>query len=274
MIVNRAYKTELKPNNRQRTCCLRSAGCARFAYNWGLRQKIDEYKATGKSPSAIELHRRLNALKKTDYPWMYDSSKAAPQEALRNLDIAFQNFFRRCKTGEKPGFPRFKSRHRGIGSFSLTGSIHVESDRVKIPRIGWIRLKEHGYIPTDVKIISTTVSEKAGRWFVSISVEQEIEQPARKPDSVGVDVGVSTLATLSDGSKFENPKPLNQAQKRLRLLQKSVSRKVKGSSNRRKAVRLVQRQHYRISCIRKDASHKSTTAITKSYGLEVTSPFQ
>ncbi len=169
MKIFRGYKTELRLNNRQRTLCLKSCGVARFAYNWGLRIKIDEYRDTGKSPNAIELHRRLNALKATEFPWMYDVSKCAPQEALRDLDRAFEHFFRRVKNGEKPGFPKFKSRRKEIGSFRLTGSIRVDADLVKLPRLGWLKLRERGYLPTDAKILSATVSERAGRWFVSLS---------------------------------------------------------------------------------------------------------
>lgn len=267
MKVYKAYKTELKLNNKQRTLCLKSAGAARFAYNWGLRRKIDTYEAAGKSPTAIDLHKELVAAKKAEFPWMYEVSKCAPQEALRNLDGAFNNFFRRCKAGGKPGFPKFKSRHKGIGSFSLTGCVHARAARIKLPRIGWVRLKESGYLPVGTKPLRTTVSEKAGHWFVSVQVEEEVEQPSSTGKSVGVDVGVSSLASLSNGVKFDNPKPLKCAQKKLRRLNQSVSRKQKGSNNRKKAVRLLQRQQYRVSCIRKDATHKATTAIIKSFSL-------
>jgi transposase len=94
-IVQRAYKTELELNNRQITACKKHAGAARWAYNWGLQRKQEVYRATGKAPSAIDLHRELNALKQTDAPWMYEVSKCAPEEALRNLDSAFAHFFRR-----------------------------------------------------------------------------------------------------------------------------------------------------------------------------------
>ena len=102
MKIVRGYKTELDPNDKQRTALLRHAGCARYAYNFGLQRKIDAYKETGKSPSAIDLHRELNLLKKVPVeqggvPWMYELSKSAPQESLRHLDKAFANFFRRCK---------------------------------------------------------------------------------------------------------------------------------------------------------------------------------
>jgi hypothetical protein len=114
-------------------------------------------------PNAIELHRRLNAIKPTELPWMYEVSKCSPQEALRNLDRAFINFF------EKRGkFPKFKSKKNGIGGFRLTGTIKVEDGHVQLPRLGRLRLKEHEYLPTTAKILSASVSERAGRWFVSI----------------------------------------------------------------------------------------------------------
>ena len=271
----RAYKVELDLSNRQRTACLRHAGAARWAYNYGLRRKLNAYKETGKSPSAIELHRELNALKRKPVeeggvPWMYEVSKAAPQEALRNLDQAFGHFFRRCKNGERvKGFPRFKSRKRGIGGFRLTGAIRATETHVQLPRLGALRLKERGYLPTavreDVKVLSASVSEKAGRWFVSLQVEQETPEPVLTTSHVvGVDVGVRILAVTSDGKVFENPQALRGAEGRLRMLQKSVSRKVKGSNNREKTVAKVARQHYRVSCLRKDAIHKATSAITKS----------
>src|SRR3972149_8143111 len=173
MKIQRAYRTELDPNNEQRTALLRHAGAARWAYNYGLRRKIDIYKETGRSPSAIDLHRELNALKRKPVeeggvPWMYEVSKAAPQEALRHLDRAFEHFFRRCKNGAKiKGFPRFKSRKRGVGGCRLTGAIRATFSHVQLPRLGSLRLKENGYLPTtdreDVKVLSASVSEKAGR---------------------------------------------------------------------------------------------------------------
>ena len=210
MIVLRAFKTELDLNNKQRTACLRHAGAARFAYNWGLERKIAAYQAREKTPSAIDLRRQLNQLKKTELPWLYEVSKCAPQEALRNLDRAFQHFFRRVK--EKPtqvGFPRFKSRKKGLGGFRLTSAIRIFDSHIQLPRLGVLRLKERGYLPTgDVPILSATVSERAERWFVSVQVEMEIPdpEPAEKPVA-GVDLGINRLAQVSDGGYFENPRP-------------------------------------------------------------------
>ena len=169
MKVVRGYITDLDLTNEQRTACLKHAGAARFAYNWGLARSKEVYRATGKRPTALDLHKELNALKKTDYPWMYAVSKCAMQETLRDLDRAYKNFFRRVelkKQGKwkgKLGFPRPKKRSKAIGSFRLTGSIHVYPDAIKLPRLGRLRLHERDFIPTSAKVLSATVSEQAER---------------------------------------------------------------------------------------------------------------
>jgi putative transposase len=173
MKIIKAYKTELKLNNKQTTNCLRHAGTARVAFNWGLARRIAEYEATGKSSSCFDQQKQLNALKKTDFPWMYDVSKCAPQEALRDLDKAYANFFRRCKAGGKPGFPHFKSRHRSKKSFRLTGTIKVFDSSVQLPVIGKVKLKRACYIPTNLDhILSATIPERAGRWFFLLLIHQ------------------------------------------------------------------------------------------------------
>jgi putative transposase len=271
----RAYKTPLDPNRAQRTQLLQHAGAKRWAFNWGLRRKIEDYEKTGKSPSAMALHRELNLLKKADpaeggVPWMYEISKCAPQEALRDLDRAFQNFFRRVKNGEKPGFPRYKSKKKGIGSFRVTGRVRVFERHIQLPRLGRIRLKERGYLPFDdpkVRILSATVREQAGLWFVSLQVEEEAEPREPSPETGGVDVGIRALATLSDGTCFGNPKALARGERKLQHLQRALSRKKKGSRNRRKAHRKLARQHARIAHVRENALHTISAAISKRFGV-------
>lgn len=259
----KCYKTELDLNDKQVTACFKHAGVARFAYNWGLQRKKEAYEATGKSPTAIDLHKELVILKKTEFSWMHEVSKCAPQEALRNLDRAFEGFFRRCKSGTaKKGYPKFKSRKRGVGAFALTGAIKVNTHSIILPRLGILRLKERNYLPTDARVTSATVSERAGRWFVSINTDETPVRPLGT-ETLGVDMGIKSLAVLSDGTVFENPKALKNAEAKLRRLNKSVSRKVKGSRNRKRAADQLARQHYRISCIRNDALHKVSDAITK-----------
>jgi putative transposase len=273
--IKRAYKTELKPNKAQRDLLINHAGAARFAYNWGLSRKNELYRTTGNSTNAIDLHRELNALKKAEFNWLYEVSKCAPQEALRDLDNAFKHFFRRLelkrqkKLKGKVGYPHFKSKKRGLGSFRLTGSLRVGQDRIKLPRLGWIRLKEKGYLPCEsdvVHILSATVSERAGRWFVSLQVEEHTDDtvPAAGP-VVGIDLGVKKLAVCSYGEDdhvhYENPKALCAGEKKLAKLQRKLSRQEKGSNRREATRKKISRQHYRISCIRSDAIHKTTSDI-------------
>jgi len=241
MKVVRGYKTELDLTNEQRTACLKHAGASRFAHNWGLIRSKEAYRTSGKRPTAVDLHKELNALKQSEYPWMYEVSKCAPQEALRDLDKAYKNFFRRVELKKqglwlgKLGYPKPKKRSKAIGSFRLTGSIHVSSDAVQLPRLGRLRLHERDYIPTSAKVLSATVSEQAGRWFVSVQVEEEQEKPAPTATAtIGVDPGIKTLATLSDGTIFENPRALKHAQKKLKRLERQKSRRKKGSKNRAK----------------------------------------
>lgn len=271
MKILRAFKTELDLNNKQKTACRQHAGAARFAYNWGLDRKKAAFANGEKTPTAIDLHRELNQLKKSELSWMYEVSKCAPQEALRDLDQAFVHFFRRMKNKRagkkiKPGFPRFKTKKSGAGSFRLTGVIRVFEKSIQLPRLGLLRLKERGYLPTaGVHILSATVSEKAGRWFVSLQVEMELAElvPEQKPVA-GVDLGINRMAQVSDGMYFENPRALNQNLNKLKRLQRIVSKRRKGSANRRKAVEQLARAYSCVANIRRNALHQATTLLAKT----------
>ncbi|MGO8948751.1 MAG: RNA-guided endonuclease InsQ/TnpB family protein [Ktedonobacterales bacterium] len=277
MLVQRAYKTELDLNDRQVTACKQHAGAARWAYNWGLRVKEERYRATRKSPTAIDLHRELNALKKTAVPWMYQVSKCAPQEALWNLDAAFKNFFRRCalkkqgKWNGKLGYPQFKTKKKGLGSFRLTGRIVVSADTIVLPRLGRLRLKERGYLPTsdEVIILSAAVSEQAGHWYVSLQVEEEQVVPENTGPVVGIDLGIKHLATLSDGEVIPNPRHLKRRLKKLKRLQRVVSRRQKGGKNRKKAVRKLAKLHRQIKHQRSNTLHQVTTRLAKTKSVLV-----
>jgi putative transposase len=141
----RGYKTELDLNNAQITACKKHAGCARKAFNWGLARKQEARSAGLPMPNAKQLHKELNALKATEFPYMYEVSKCAPQEALIDLDDAFTHFFRKAKLKKqgkhcgKCGYPKFKSRKKGIGGFRLTGTIHVHEKSVQ-PVAGTIQI--------------------------------------------------------------------------------------------------------------------------------------
>jgi putative transposase len=271
--IQRAYKTELALNNEQITACKRHAGAARWAYNWGLARKQESYHATGKSPTAIDLHRELKALKPSGVPWLYQVSKCAPQEALRNLDTAFAHSFRRCQR-----------KQRGLSNFRLTGSIVVFADAIQLPRLGRLRLgrlrlgrlrlgrprlKERTYLPTTAKILSATVSERGGHGYVSVLVEQEQTVLANSGPVVGVDLGVKTLATLSDGTTEPNPRHLRTCLGKLKRLQRTISRKQKGGCNRKKAVRRLATLHRRIANQRANTLHQFTSRLAKTKSVVV-----
>jgi putative transposase len=196
---------------------------------------------------------------------MYECSKCAPQEALRNLGRAFKNFYRGLKEGKKIGFPRFKSK--GVNdSFRLYGTISFEGRQIQLPRIGKIRIKEKRKQYYKGRILSVTVRRRANRWFVSVAVEETIKDT--KPivgSAVGVDLGIKTLATLSDRTTFSNPRALRSRIKKLRKLSMSLSRKQKGSKNREKVKLRLARMHLRIFYIRQDTLHKLTTHLAKSH---------
>jgi putative transposase len=161
-----------------------------------------------------------------------------------------------------------KKRSKAIGSFRLTGSIKVFEKSVQLPRLGTVRLHEQTYLPSDAKVLSATVSEQAGRWFVSVQVEEEQEKPVSTATlAIGVDLGIKQLATLSDGTAFANPRALKHAQKKLRRFERQKSRRKKGSKNRAKTRLQIAKTHARIAHIRTDAAHKLTSHLVKHHAL-------
>lgn len=260
----KAFKTELDPNNVQTTRLRQHCGAARWAYNWGLERIKQAAEAGEKWPSAIDLHKQLNAIKGTDaLSWGYEVSKCAFQEALRNLETAVKNW-RASKKGDRKGtamkFPRRKTRKRGLGGCRFTGTVKVSSGAIQLPRIGLLRLKEHGYIPVG-KYAQATITEQAGHWFVSVVAESATIQPELTDNVIGVDVGIKTLATDSGGDAHANPKALAAKTKQLRRWQRRLSRRVKGSANRTKARAKVATLHKQVADIRKDAHNKACRAI-------------
>jgi len=206
---------------------------------------------------------------------MYKYAKDIPRTELINLDTAFSNFFKKVKTKNykkgKAGYPKFKSKKKDKQSFRLEGEHIVPTkDKIRLPRIGWLRLKEKGYIPTEnIRILSATVSKRANKWFVSVNAEVEIPDIINTSDEIiGVDLGSKTLAVCSNGSTFENPKALKNNLKKLRQLDKKLVRQLKlnknGSKNREKTKIKRQKLHYHISEIRKDSIHKMASNLMKA----------
>jgi putative transposase len=268
-----AHRIALDPNDVQRTYFAKACGTARFAYNWALAEWNRQY-AAGEKTTQLELRRTLNAIKRERFPWMLEVTKNAPQMAIIQLGTAFKNFFDDCKKyarGEiaKPKIrrPKFKKKGKSKDSFTVTNDqFHIDGDGIHIPNIGSIRMCEQ--VRFAGKILSATISRTADRWFASITVEIIHTRTERENQAaVGVDLGVTTLATLSTGDKISGPKPHKALFGRLRRLSRSLSRKAKGSANRTKAKAKLSRLHARIANVRKDALHKLTTMLATSFSV-------
>jgi len=261
------HKIELAPNVAQRAYFTQASGVARHAYNWALAEWKREYEAGGK-PSEVSLRRRYNAVKPVEFPWALDVTKCAPQQAIKNLGTAFQRFFK-----GQGRYPKFKKKgihdsFRAENGPAKAGADAVPTDgkRIRLPKIGWVKMREA--VRYDGQIKSVTISRCADRWFAAVSVETDQLTHSRKNQgAVGVDLGVTTLATLSDGTKITGPKAHKAKLDRLRRLSRSLSRKKKGSSNRRKAKMKVARLHAQIANIRSDALHKLTTELVLNHDL-------
>ncbi|UYZ67837.1 transposase [Moraxella bovis] len=215
------------------------------------------------------MRKQLNAIKRTQFPFMLEVTKCSPQLAIMQLGDAFKRFFK----GES-GYPQF--RKKGINDrFSLSNDqfkLKLKKDKpfIQIPNLGLVKMREN--LRLDGKILSAKVFTKGGKWFVSIAVElQDLPNhllPKEKTNkSVGIDLGITDLATLSTGEKIQAPKPLKNKLKKLQRLSKQLSRKQKGSNNREKAKTKLSRLHYQISCIRKDFLHKLSTNLVKKFDV-------
>ena len=259
------FKTELKLNNQQRTMLAKHAGVARHAYNWGLsltKQILDHNQANPedkiKFPSAIDLHKWLVAMVKPKYPWYYESSKCAPQYALKNLRDAWNRAFKKVA---KP--PRFKRKGRN-DSFTLDGTIKVvDHYKIQVPKIGVLRSYER--LPFGYKPKNVTISRQADSWYISFKIEIEPQDSPKTVEVVGVDLGVKTLAYLSTGIVFEGAKSYKKYEKKLAKLQWRNRNKVIGSVNWKKAQIKIARLHRKIANIRKDTLHKLTTYLAKNH---------
>ena len=267
------HKIQLVPNNKQVGYFTQAAGVSRFAYNWALAEWQRQYEA-GERPSEISLRKQLNSIKREQFPWMYEVTKSAPQQAIKNLGNAFERFFK--KQGK---YPRFKKKgvhdsFRADNGPAGTGgdAVKVEGNRIKLARIGWVRMTETVRFQGQIK--SVIISKKAGCWFAAINIDTLALPYARKnqasPDvaqAVGVDLGITKLAVLSTGVEIEGPKALRKALNRIRFLNKELSRRKKGSGNWLKTKAKLAQAHYRVACLRNDALHKLTTELVLNHTI-------
>ena len=268
-MILKAFKFRLYPTVAQERTLAQRFGACRYVYNHFLAERIAVYKLTGKTLNATRASRQLTVLKKQPgKEWLQEGFNQSYQQALRDQDAAYSHFFRRVKDGsDKAGFPRFKSRRdrQSIRFVFPPARLHIENGRIRIPKVGDVKLVQHRRIEGTAK--NMTVSRtKSGKFFVSIQCEVEASAPIVEGPAVGVDLGLSAFAVLSDGRKVDSPKHLRKAERRLQRLQRRLSRKRKGSANRRKAAVLVARQHERVADRRADFLHKLSRQLVDQHG--------
>lgn len=253
-----SYKFRMYPNAEQENLIRRTFGCCRFVFNYFLAQRVSEYESTGKSPTRFQQDKELTVLKQK-LEWLQEPDKCALQNAVKNLDTAYKNFFRRVKNGEKPGFPKFKSKRNNRRSYTTNCNIKIFENAVQLPKLGRVKCR----VSKGVKgrIISATVSQNpGGKYFVALCcTDVEIDPLPKTGAVIGVDMGLKAFAITSDGIEYPNPRYLVKSQKKLARLQRQLSRKPKGSNRREKARIQVARLHEHITNERSDMMHKLST---------------
>lgn len=262
----RSYKFRIYPNQEQEIQIKRTFGCCRFVYNHFLAQRIAQYKETGKAPTRFQQDKSLTLLKE-ELAWLKEPDKCALQCVLKNLDLAYQNFFRRVKQGKKPGFPKFKSKRNNRNSYRTNCNIKVLDKAVQLPKLGVVKCR----ISKKVKgrILSATVSQNpSGKYFVSICcTDVEIAPLPSTGAVVGLDMGLKSFAITSDGAEYPNHKHLAKYQKKLAKLQRQLSRKPKGSNRREKARIRLARAYEHVTNQRTDMLHKLSTELVRKYDV-------
>lgn len=277
----------LKPTYKQAGLFARSAGLSRFAWNWALALSQRYYRMFGqldgyKSLSKMSLVKHWNKIKhrRGSLSWVNDYSKLIPEDAFKRLENAYKRAFKNIKSGKKGkaiGWPKFKKRRHGVGSFEVLPSgsfkLAVKNNRIRIPRVGMVKVVSKFRWP-ESKQVYGRVSLKCGKWYLTLAYElcQKETLPADRP-KCGIDLGCKTFATVvSNGECVEEIPPLKPYAKAKRRLQRAgriVSRRVKGSGRRKRAIDRLARHHKRVADLRSDFLHKITSRLTKRFGVIV-----
>ena len=259
----RAYKYRIYPTEEQKVLFAKTFGCCRFVYNWALNLKITAYKERKETLGNVYLTNLMKSELKAEHEWLSEVNSQSLQSALRNFDTACTNFFRNTKT---VGFPRFKSR-KDRQSFLCPQHCRVDSEKgtITIPKAKDIPAVLHRKFKGTVKTVTVSMTP-SGKYFASVLVDTAIQEllttPVENDTALGIDLGIKSLAICSDGRTFGNPKNLQRSLDRLKLFQKRLSRKQKGSANRNKARIKVARLQEHIANSRKDNLHKITHSLT------------
>lgn len=267
--MEKAFKFRIYPNNAQETRIQKTFGCARYIYNYYLAKRKELYESDRKFFNGYDCMLDMTQLKRKK-KWLCEVDSTALQSSIQNLEYAYQNFFRRVKRGEVPGYPRFKNKRnnkRSYRSKNTRNNIKILDGHVQLPKLGLVKCRISKKV--EGRVLSATITQNpSGKYFVSVVCTNIKINPFESTGAIlGIDLGIKELAITSDGETIPNPKHLAQSQKKLARLQRQLSRKPKDSKNREKARVKVARLYEHISNQRKDSIHKMTTNFVREYDL-------
>lgn len=260
----RAYRYRLHPTKEQKIFFAKSFGCVRYIYNWALAIRVEAYQTENRRINSIDLCKMMTELKKKEgMEWLKEVSNECLQQSIRNLDAAYTRFFR-----EKKGFPRFKSKHDNRQSYKAINTVSVDMDnnRVKLPKIGWVKFAENRKFEGRVTsvVVSKTPTDK---YYISVLVDNGAELPVKEPitydGTIGIDVGLKDFAVCSNGDVYENPKYLEKSTAKLKQLQRRFSKSKKGGNRREQLRKRLARQYEKVTNQRTDYLHKVSTKLVR-----------
>lgn len=263
MLVNKAYRFRIYPTKEQEILIAKTMGCSRFVFNYFLAKWNETYKETGIGLSYGVCSSDLPNLKK-ELPWLKEVDSIAIQSSVKNLADAYSRFFNKQNDA-----PRFKSKKNKVQSYTTkhtNGNIALEGNKIKLPKLGLVRFAKSREV--EGRILHATIKgNPVGKYFVSLLVETDVHSLPKTDKEVGIDVGLKDFAILSNGVVFENPKFLRNMEQKLKREQRTLSRRVKGSSNWNKQRIKVARIHERITSARTDYLQKVSTHIVKNHDM-------
>ena len=280
-LISIAHKIELMPNNKAQTHFRKAFGCARLAYNWG-KDRWEYYYKQGIEKSYLDLKKEFNAIKKTQFPFVYEVSKYATQQPFINLNRAFQKFFSDLEQG-KVSYPKFKKKKPNSGSYYIGGDlVAIQNGKyLKVPNLGLVKMREK--LRFEGKITSVTISQRGDKFFASFNMQISKEeytkthpQAENNQLGLGIDLGLKSFLSLSNGLEIKAPKPLDRLERLLVRRSRQLSKKqhaktkqealqgVKRSKNYQKASIKLNKTHRRIANIRGDFLHKTTSCLVKN----------
>ena len=272
-MANKAYKFRIYPNKAQEELIQKTFGCVRFVYNHFLADRKEAYETSKESRTMFQQNKDLTVLKQ-EHEWLQEPDKNALQYALKDLNTAYQNFFRNVKKGANPGFPKFKSKKNDRKSYSTTGYndvTRVEGNKIRFPKLGTVKASISRQIPESHRIITATISQNAsGKYFASLLTEYDFtptEVPIRPENSLGLDYSSPHFYVDSENQTADMPHFYREAEKKLAREQRKMSKMVKGSNNWKKQKIRVARAYEKVRNQRTDWQQKQSTILANQYDM-------